>query len=81
MKIEMSGLLTSGQVLGLTSSKEFTVHVPKFEIPKFPIRKQILIEKIEGEAGINIITPDAQKLYKEMKERQKRELEALRQGW
>jgi len=81
MKIEMSGLLPSGQTLGLVSSKEFTVQVPKLEALKQPLPKQIIIEKIEGESGISIITSDVQKLYKEMEERQKRELQASRQGW
>jgi len=81
MKIEMSGQLPSGQTLGLVSSKEFTVNVPRLEELERPTTKQIIIERIEGESGISIVTSDIQKLYKQMEERRKRELEAARQGW
>lgn len=81
MKIEMSGLLPSGQTLGLVSYKEFTIQAPKPEELEKTLRKQIIIEKIEGTSGVEIITSDVQKLYKEMEERQKRELQASRQRW
>jgi hypothetical protein len=81
MRMEMSGLLPSGQTLGLISSKEFTVQAPKPEELEKALRKQIIIEKIEGASGVEIITSDVQKLYKEMEERQKRELQASRQRW
>jgi len=81
MKIEMSGLLPSSQTLGLVSSKEFTVNVPRLEELEHPTTRQIIIERIEGESGISILTSDIQRLYKQMEESRKRELEALRQGW
>jgi len=81
MKVEMSGVQTSGQPLGRVSSKEFTVHIPSFEAPERPIRRQIIIEDIKGKSGVSIVTPEIQALYKEIRERRKRELEALREGW
>jgi len=81
MKVEMSGVLTSGQPLGRVSSKEFTVHIPSFEAPERPIRRQIIIENIKGGSGVSIVTPEIQALYKELEERRKRELKALREGW
>ncbi len=79
LKIEMNGVLPSGQTLGLVSSKEITIQLPKLEIPRQPLRKQIIVEKIRSESGIAIITPDVQKLFREMKELWKKELQALRQ--
>lgn len=81
MKVEMSGILTSGQPLGRVSSKEFTVDIPSFEAPERRIRRQIIIEKIKGGSGVSIVTPEIQALYKEMEERRKREMKALREGW
>jgi len=81
MKIEMSGLLPSGQTLGLVSSKEFPVDVPRLEELERPTPKPIIVERIEGESGISIVTSDVQRLYKQMEERRKRELKSLRQGW
>jgi hypothetical protein len=80
LKIEMNGVLPSGQTLGLTSAKEITIQIPKIPaISKQPLRKQIIVEKVRSESGIAIITPDVQKLYREMKELWKKELQALRQ--
>jgi hypothetical protein len=81
MRVEMSGVLTSGQPLGRVSSKEFTVDIPSFEAPERPIRRQIIIERIKGGSGIGIVTPEIQELYKQMEERRKRELKALREVW
>jgi len=81
MKIEMSGLLPSGQTLGLVSSREFIVEVPRLEQLERPTTRQITIERIEGESGISIVTSDIKRLYEQIEERRKRELKALKQGW
>jgi hypothetical protein len=80
MKIEMSGQLPSGRTLGHVSSKEFTITVPRLEELERPTTKQIIIERIEGESGVSIVTSHIKRLYKQMEEHRKRELEALRQG-
>jgi hypothetical protein len=81
MKIEMSGLFPSGQTLGLVSSKEFTVNVPNLEELDRSTARTMVIERIEGESGIDIVTPGIKKLYKQIEERRKREMQATRQGW
>jgi len=81
MKIEMSGLVPSGQTLGLVSSIEFIVNVPTLEELERPTTRTIIIERIKGESGIDILTPEAQRLYRQMEEHRKRELESSRQGW
>lgn len=80
MTVEMSGLLPAGQVLGLVFSKDLTVDVPSFRNNETRTRRQIIIERIEGENGIAIATSDVQRLYREMEERHRREMAALRES-
>jgi hypothetical protein len=80
MTVEMGGLLPSGQPLGLISSENFTLDIPSFSETETQTRKQIVVERIEGEFGISILTSDIQKLYREMEERHKKEITALREG-
>jgi len=81
MKIEMSGLLPSGETLGSVSIKEFTVSVPEFRELEHQITRPIIVERIEGESGISVVTSNIRRLYKQIEERRKRELKAFRQGW
>lgn len=80
LRLEMSGLLPSGQLLGLTSSKNLTVDISGFSEMKTQTKKHVIIERIEGESGISIVTSDVQKLYREMEARHKREITALRES-
>ena len=79
-KISIEGIQVPNKILGQPAIAQTPIKIEKAQI-RTTARRKIIVEKIKGETGISIVTPNIKQIYKEMEERRKREIKAWREGW